>query len=77
MKEHENLLGTLYLIPTPLGGNPPLEVLPLTIKRIIEGHNHFIIENDKMARRFIKKIKSNSSFIRSINSLPTKNQKLI
>ena len=61
MKEHENLLGTLYLIPTPLGGNPPLEVLPLTIKRIIEEHNHFIIENDKMARRFIKKITPNKN----------------
>lgn len=48
--------GTLYLIPTTLGDTEPLEVLPLTIKRAVEGINHFIVENEKSARRFIKKI---------------------
>ena len=48
--------GTLYLIPTPLGENPPLEVLPLTIKKKIEELNHYIVENEKNARGFIKKI---------------------
>ena len=48
--------GPLYLIPTTLGDTEPLEVLPLTIKRTVEQVNHFIVENEKSARRFIKKI---------------------
>ena len=48
--------GTLYLIPTTLGDTEPLEVLPLTIKRTVEGIDHYIVENEKTARRFIKKI---------------------
>ena len=49
-------LGKLYLIPTTLGDNEPLEVLPLSVKKVIERINHFIVENEKSARRFIKKI---------------------
>lgn len=48
--------GTLYLIPTTLGDTEPLEVLPLTIKRTVEGIDHYIVENEKSARRFIKKM---------------------
>ena len=48
--------GRLYLIPTTLGDNEPLEVLPLSVKKVIESLNHFIVENQKTARRFIKKI---------------------
>ena len=48
--------GKLYLIPTRLGDNPPLEVLPISIKRMIEEIDHYIVENEKTARRFIKKI---------------------
>ena len=48
--------GILYLIPTTLGDNDPLEVLPLTVKQIIDKTNTFIVENEKTARRFIKKI---------------------
>ena len=61
MKEGIKKPGVLYLIPTPLGENPPLEVLPLTVKKIIEDQNHFIIENEKAARRFIKKIAPNKN----------------
>ena len=61
MKDGIKKLGVLYLIPTPLGENPPLEVLPLTVKKIIEDQNHFIIENEKAARRFIKKIAPNKN----------------
>ena len=61
MKYRIKKLGVLYLIPTPLGENPPLEVLPLTVKKIIEDQNHFIIENEKAARRFIKKIAPNKN----------------
>ena len=49
-------LGKLYLIPTTLGATEPLEVLPLTIKRAVEQIDHYIVENEKTARRFIKKI---------------------
>ncbi|WP_299550200.1 SAM-dependent methyltransferase [Seonamhaeicola sp.] len=48
--------GNLYLIPTTLGDNNPLEVLPATVQYTIEKLNIFIVENEKTARRFIKKI---------------------
>lgn len=49
-------IGKLYLIPTTLGDNDPLEVLPITVKNIIKKTNTFIVENEKTARRFIKNI---------------------
>ena len=54
-------LGKLYLIPTTLGDNEPLEVLPISIKRTIEEINFYIVENEKSARRFIKKISPRKS----------------
>jgi len=48
--------GTLYLIPTTLGENEPLEVIPLSVKKVVEQINHYIVESEKSARRFIKKI---------------------
>lgn len=48
--------GKLYLIPTTLGDNEPLDVLPQLVKKVIEDTNVFIVENEKTARRFIKKI---------------------
>lgn len=48
--------GNLYLIPTTLGDNEPLEVLPLSVKKRIEELDFFIVENEKSARRFIKQI---------------------
>jgi 16S rRNA (cytidine1402-2'-O)-methyltransferase len=48
--------GILYLIPSPLGDNAPMEVLPLTVRKVIENIDHFIVENEKDARRFIKRI---------------------
>lgn len=53
--------GKLYLIPTTLGDNAPLEVLPMSVKKVIELTNTFIVENEKTARRFIKKISSGKS----------------
>lgn len=53
--------GKLYLIPTRLGDNPPLEVLPLSIKRVIEDIDDYIVENEKTARRFIKRISPKKS----------------
>jgi len=54
----KNQLGKLYLIPTTLGDTEPLNVLPLTVKKIIERVDTYIVENEKTARRFIKKISS-------------------
>lgn len=56
-----NRLGKLFLIPTTLGDNEPLEVLPISIKRTIENIDYFIVENEKTARAFIKKISSKKS----------------
>jgi 16S rRNA (cytidine1402-2'-O)-methyltransferase len=49
-------LGKLYLIPTTLGEMNPEEVLPVTIKRTLDFINHYIVENEKTARKFIKNV---------------------
>lgn len=48
--------GKLYLIPTTLGETEPLEVMPYSVRRMVEQIDHYIVENEKSARRFIKKI---------------------
>ncbi|WP_103865862.1 SAM-dependent methyltransferase [Aquimarina sp. I32.4] len=53
--------GRLYLIPTRLGDDVPLEVLPISIKKVLEQVNHYIAENEKPARRFIKKVSPSKS----------------
>lgn len=53
--------GNLYLIPTTLGDNEPLEVLPISVKKIIEQTHVYIVENEKAARRFIKKVSPGKS----------------
>jgi 16S rRNA (cytidine1402-2'-O)-methyltransferase len=53
--------GKLFLIPTTLGDTAPLEVLPISVKKTIENTNTFIVENEKTARRFIKKISPKKS----------------
>ncbi|MXN90669.1 SAM-dependent methyltransferase [Flavobacterium sp. Sd200] len=55
--------GKLYLLPVPLGDDAdPKTVLPETVAKSIEFIDHYIVENEKTARRFIKAI------------LPTKKQ---
>lgn len=55
--------GKLYLLPVPLGDDAnPKDVLPETVEKSIEFIDHYIVENEKTARRFIKAI------------LPTKKQ---
>ncbi len=49
-------LGKLYLIPTTLGDNEPLEVMPISVKKVVEEIDYFVVENERSARRFIKKI---------------------
>ena len=51
-----NQKGNLYLIPCPLGDMPPLAVLPQSVKNVIEKIDHYIVEHEKNARRFIKSI---------------------
>lgn len=53
--------GKLYLIPTTLGDNAPLEVLPISVKKVVEMVDDYIVENEKSARQFIKKISSGKS----------------
>ncbi|GGE44057.1 SAM-dependent methyltransferase [Psychroflexus planctonicus] len=48
--------GKLFLIPSRLGEQPPLEVLPLSIRKKINDIDTYIAENEKVTRAFIKKI---------------------
>ena len=52
----DNKKGNLYLLPTTLGDNEPMEVLPFLVKEMIEKLDYFIVENEKTARKFIKRI---------------------
>ncbi len=61
MVKRSNTTGKLYLIPVTLGDSEPLEVLPISIKQAIERIDYYIVENEKSARRFIKKISSGKS----------------
>ena len=51
--------GQLFLIPVTLGTSNPLEVLPISIRTKIEQLNHFIVENEKASRAFIKLLAPN------------------
>lgn len=46
----------MYLLPTTLGDNAPLEVLPVSVKETVAKLDYFIVENEKTARRAIKKL---------------------
>lgn len=48
--------GTLYLIPVPLGPNPPSDVLPAPVVELVRPLRHFVVENAKSARAFLKAI---------------------
>lgn len=48
--------GKLYLIPTGIGNEAPLEVLPLSVRKYVSELTYYIVENEKTARRFIKSI---------------------
>ena len=50
------LLGKLYLIPTTMGECDPMDVLPQTVRRTIDCIDHYIVENDKTARKSIKEV---------------------
>ncbi|MGB0777263.1 MAG: SAM-dependent methyltransferase [Flavobacteriaceae bacterium] len=46
----------LYLIPNTLGPGDPLQVMPETVKQTMLPLRNFVVENEKEARKFIKKI---------------------
>ena len=46
----------LYLLPVTLGDTPIETVLPSYNKEIILGIRHFIVEDVRSARRFLKKV---------------------
>jgi 16S rRNA (cytidine1402-2'-O)-methyltransferase len=48
--------GTLYLIPSFLGESAPENVFPPLNAKIITGIRHFIVEELRTARRFLKKV---------------------
>lgn len=47
---------TIYLIPCTLGETPIEQVLPPYNREVILGLRHFIVENVRTARRFLKKV---------------------
>jgi 16S rRNA (cytidine1402-2'-O)-methyltransferase len=49
-------IGKLFLIPTTMGESNVREVLPIVIKETIERLNHYIVENEKTARKSIKDV---------------------
>ena len=48
--------GKLYMVPSLIGETAPLEVLPMTARKVIDMTGHFVVESEKAARAFIKKV---------------------
>jgi len=48
--------GKLYLIPTTLGDENPFDVLPSLVKTIVATIQRYVVEDERTARRFLKKI---------------------
>ena len=61
MKDPFSYPGKLYLIPTTLGDSDPLEVLPVRVHQEVERIDTYIVENEKTARRAIKRLVPNKS----------------
>ena len=47
--------GRLFLIPSPLGENDPMEVIPLPVLKSLEGFKTFVVEEVRTARRYLSK----------------------
>ncbi|OFZ67539.1 MAG: hypothetical protein A3D92_20830 [Bacteroidetes bacterium RIFCSPHIGHO2_02_FULL_44_7] len=48
--------GTIYMIPTTLGGESTLDIVPEEVRQITIGLRTFIVEDIKSARRFLRKL---------------------
>lgn len=46
--------GRLYLLPVPLSAGSPADVLPERNMQIMQGLRHFVVENTRSARRFLR-----------------------
>lgn len=57
--ESKEIESGLYLLPVTLGETPIEQVLPAYNKEIILGIKHFIVEDIRSARRFLKKVERN------------------
>ena len=57
--EDSALIPALYLIPVTLGDTPVEKVLPAYNKQVILGIKHFIVEEIRTARRFLKQVDHN------------------
>ncbi len=51
-----NAKGTLYLIPSTLGEDSPVNILPGIVPETIRRLRRFVVEDVRTARRFLKKI---------------------
>lgn len=49
-------LGTLYLIPVPIGDGDPRRELAPRVLEAIGGLRHFVVENERSARRFLSRV---------------------
>ena len=52
-------MGNLFLIPNTLGENNFSFILPEDVKKTIESLDYFIVENERTARAYIKKLLPN------------------
>ncbi len=52
----EKVNARLYLIPNLIGNIPTTDVLPLIVHNIVSSIKHFIVEDIRNARRFLKKL---------------------
>ena len=49
--------GIIYLIPCPLGNDSPIESLPMHTLTVVRDLEHFVVENAKSARHFVRDCK--------------------
>lgn len=49
-------MGNLYLIPTTLGDSDTAHVIPSDVSAIVKNIKHFIVENIRTARRYLRKL---------------------
>ncbi|MBR6266061.1 MAG: SAM-dependent methyltransferase, partial [Bacteroidales bacterium] len=48
--------GNLYLIPTTLGEQQPADVIPAKVLGVAAQLRHFVVENTRTARRFLRAV---------------------
>ena len=52
----------LYLIPSPLSEEASFDPIPLYVRDIVQSIRFFIVEDEKRARRFLKKLNAQFPF---------------